>query len=137
MEFRVAVANDYAETGSSIETAATFGCSASWVRRLAQRERETGSLAPKDPVRPDNGKLDDADLARLAALVASRPDMTLAELAAELGDKVSPTTVWRATNALKLTLKKKRRTRPSRAARTSRPHGPGGSPGSPPSASGT
>src|SRR5687768_11901862 len=120
IEFRIAVADDYDVTGSSIETAETFHCSESWVRRLIQRRRETGSLEPKPARLPNNSKLDERDLDGLAALIARRPDMTLAELAAALDGKVSVPTVWRATQALGLPLKKdppRRRAGPSRRRR--------------------
>jgi transposase len=96
MEFRRAVARAYDECGSSIEVAENLGCSESWVRRLIQRRRETGSLDPLPPVLPDNNKLNDDDLRELERLVAATPDMTLAELAAALGGKASVPTVWRA-----------------------------------------
>jgi transposase len=127
MEFRIAVADDYDETGSSTETAEKFSCSPSWVRRLIQRRRETGSLEPKPAVLPDNHRLDEHDLEQLAALIAQRPDMTLAELAAALDEKVSVPTVWRATQALGLPLKKKRCTPASRTAPTSPRRGGAGS----------
>ena len=127
MEFRIAVADDYDETGSSIETAETFHCSESWVRRLIQRRRATGSLEPKPTKLPDNNKLDEHDLEQLAALVARQPDMTLAELAAALDEKVSVPTVWRATQALGLPLKKKPSTPPSRIVPTSPRRGAAGS----------
>jgi transposase len=122
MEFRRAVAKAYDECESSTDVAAMFDCSESWVRRLIQRRRETDSLAPRPPKRPDTRKLDDADLARLRELVAARPDLTLAELAAALGGagKASVPTVWRATRRLGLTLKKSPRTPPSRIGPTSR-----------------
>jgi len=44
MQFRIAVARHYDQTGSSIETAEVMGCSESWVRDLIKRQRETGSL---------------------------------------------------------------------------------------------
>lgn len=118
MVFRVAVANAYDECLSSAEVAATFNCSEAWVRRLIQRRRETDSLAPRPPRRPDTRKLTDADLARLRDLVAATPDLTLAELAAALGGKASVPTVWRAARKLGLTLKKSPPAPPSRAART-------------------
>lgn len=118
MEFRVAVARAYDECLSSTEVAAMFDCSESWVRRLIQRRRATDSLAPLPPKRPDTRKLDDADLDRLRDLVAARPDLTLAELAAALGNKASVPTVWRATRRLGLTLKKSPRTPPSRTGPT-------------------
>ena len=107
MEFRQAVARAYDECGSSIEVAELFQCSESWVRRLIQRRRETGSLAPRPPKRPNNNKLDEDDLEQLRELIRQTPDMTLAELAEALGQKVSVPTVWRATQALGLPFKKK------------------------------
>ena len=118
MEFRLLVAAAYDECGSSLEVAEEYGCSESWVRRLVQRRREGGSLAPVTPRRPDARKLDGDDLGRLRALIASKPDMTLAELAGALGGKASVPTVWRATQALNLPLKKRRSTQPSRTGRT-------------------
>ena len=120
MAFRIAVASDYDLSGSSIETAESFGCSEAWVRRLIQRRRETGSLelAPRKPRTPDTYKLDADDLDKLAGLIAAKPDMTLAELSEALGNKASVPTVWRATRKLGLRLKKRPCTPPSRTART-------------------
>ena len=118
MEFRILVAAAYDECGSSVEVAEEYGCCESWVRRLVQRRRETGSLQPFTPRRPDTRKLDDDDLEQLRRLIAAKPDMTLAELAEALGNKASVPTVWRATQALELPLKKKPSTRPSRTGRT-------------------
>ena len=120
MEFREAVARAYDECGSSIEVAEQFDCSASWVRRLIQRRRETGSLAPRPLKLPNNNKLDVDDLKRLQELIRRTPDMTLRELAEALGFKASVPTVWRATQALGLPLKKSPCMPPSRTARTSR-----------------
>jgi len=130
MEFRKAVAKAYDECGSSIEVAEQFECSESWVRRLIQRRRETGSLAPRPPRLPDNRKLDDQDLNRLEALIKKTPDMTLAELAEALGYKVSVPTIWRATKALGLTSKKSLSMPPSKSVLTSKKRGPDGSTGS-------
>jgi transposase len=127
MEFREAVARMYDECGSSIEVAEQFDCSESWVRRLIQRRRETGSLAPRPLQLPNNNKLDDDDLKRLQELIRRTPDMTLAELAEALGHKVSVPTVWRATQALGLPLKKSPCMPPSRTARTSSKRGARGS----------
>ena len=130
MEFRVLVAAAYDECGSSVEVAEEYNCSESWVRRLVQRRRETGSLEPLKPKRPDARKLDDDDLEHLRGLIAAKPDMTLGELAEALGNKASVPTVWRATQALGLPLKKRPSTPPSRTGRTSRRRGAGGSSGS-------
>lgn len=120
MEFREAVARCYDECGSSIEVADQFNCSESWVRRLIQRRRETGSLAPRPLKLPNNNKLDEDDLKRLQALIRKTPDMTLGELAEALDHKASVPTVWRATQALGLPLKKSPCMPPSRTVRTSK-----------------
>src|SRR5690606_686851 len=106
MEYRIAVANAYDECGSSIEVAERFGCSQAWVRRLIQRRRETGSLAPKPPRLPDNHKLDDVELEKVRTLIEQRRDMTLAELVDVLDHKIGITTAWRTMRRLKLTRKK-------------------------------
>src|SRR2546421_465079 len=118
IEFRRAVAAAYEECDSSTEVAERFACSESWVRRLIQRQRETGSLAPRPPQLPNNFKLDKSELGELGQLIAARPDMTLEELAAALSKKVSVSTVHRATKKLKLTFKKSPSTPPSRTGRT-------------------
>ena len=112
------MASNYDLTGSSIETAQTFGSSEAWVRRLIQRRRGTGSLELPPRKRPDTSKLDAGDLDRLAQLIAAKPDMTLGELAEALGRKASVPTVRRATRKLGLRLKKRPFTPPSRTART-------------------
>jgi transposase len=122
MEFRIAVANAYDECGSSAEVAEMMGCCEAWVRRLIQNRRERGTLEPKPAKTPDTSKLDEQDLATLRSIIEKTPDLTLAELAVELqkqaGKKAGVTTIWRATQKLKLPLKKKRFTPPSRTART-------------------
>jgi transposase len=127
MEFREAVARAYEECGSSIEVAEQFNCSESWVRRLMQRYRETGSLEPRPQKLPDNNKLNEKDLDQLQALIRQTPDMTLAELAEALGHKVSVPTVWRATQKLDLPLKKSPSMPPSRIGPTSSRRGRRGS----------
>lgn len=120
MEFRIAAAKAYDESGSSIEAAEQMGCSESWVRDLIARRHATGSLEPLPPQRPDTRKLDEQDLTRLRELIRDKPDMTLAELADAMGNKASVPTIWRATQKLGLPLKKRRSTPASRTAPTSR-----------------
>lgn len=120
MEFRIAAAKAYDECGSSIEVAEQLGCSASWVRRLIQRRKLTDSLEPLPHQHPDTRKLREAELEQLRQLIQAKPDMTLAELAEALGGGASVPTVWRATQKLKLTLKKSPRTPPSRTGPTSK-----------------
>lgn len=118
MEFRRLVAAAYDQCGSSAEVAERYGCCESWVRRLVQRRRETGSLEPRPLKLPDNNKLQEEDLRELAELIEGRPDMTLEELAAALTRKVSIATVHRASKKLKLPLKKSRSMLPSRKGPT-------------------
>lgn len=127
MEFRRAVAKAYDECGSSIEVAEQFGCSESWVRRLIRRRHLTGSLAPRPAKLPDNNKFSQQDLDQLQALIRETPDMTLGELAAALDTKVSVSTIWRATQALGLPLKKSPCTQPSRIVPMSKKRGITGS----------
>jgi transposase len=120
MDFRERVAAAHAECGSSAEVAERFGCSESWVRRLTQRLRETDSLAPRSTARADDQRAyDDADEAKIRALIKAQPDATLAEVAAAVGKPASLGTVSRTLARLRLVRKKSRRTRPSGTARTS------------------
>ena len=88
------------------EGAAKYRVSASWIRRLKRRRRETGSTAPK-PQRhgPKPGWADHAD--RIAEAVRQTPDATLDEHRQRLGLGFSASTLWRALKALGLTVKKK------------------------------
>jgi transposase len=131
MEFRKAVAKAYDECESSIEVAEMFDCSASWVRRLIQRRRLSDSLEPLPQRRPDSRKVREPELERLRALIRDKPDMTLAELAAALGNAVSVPTVWRATRKLGLTLKKSPCMPRSKIVPTSRKNAMAGSTRSP------
>jgi transposase len=88
------------------------------VRRVRQRLRERGTLAPQTHRCGRKGAWSEDRARRLAGLVAARPDATLAELRDALGVAVSCSTIDRWLRRLGLTLKKSRRTRPSRRGRT-------------------
>ncbi|WP_439621989.1 hypothetical protein [Gemmata sp.] len=64
----------------------------SWVRRLKQRRRATGSLAPRPPS-PGRPVTLAPHGARVRELVRDDPDATLAELRARLGVRVSVSTL--------------------------------------------
>ena len=108
IEFRVAVAAYHESYGSSAETAEEFGCSESWVRRLVQRQRETGSLETLPLQRPNTSKLDAQDMERLRQLIEEKPDLTLADYADALRTKVTPPTILRARRKLGYSRKKDR-----------------------------
>ena len=119
MDFRHAVARAYDECESSAEVAQQFGCSASWVRRLMQHQRERGTLEPRGTARKDDQRTyDDADEATIRALIKARPDATLLEVAEALGKPAHASTVSRTLDRLGLRRKKSRRMRPSRTGPT-------------------
>jgi transposase len=119
MDFRERVAAARDGGMETAEVAEVFGCSRSWVRRLMQRQRELGTLAPLPRKQADQRALGDADERLLRRLIAERPDMTLAELGEALGHKASESAVSRALTRLGLPRKKSRSTPPSsRTGRT-------------------
>jgi transposase len=107
MDLRQRVARAW-DAGEDAETIAeTYAVSRAWVHRLIQRRRETGSLAPRKQTifkRSAFAGQDD----RLRALVAARPDQTLAELRDALHSSASLSSVWRALDRLAITIKKNR-----------------------------
>ncbi len=107
--------------GTQPELAQLFGVSRSYLQKVWRRWRRTGDMAA--PVYR-HGPVSRLDAARLARLVAARPDATLAELGAPLG--VGPSAVCRALQKLGLPLKKSRSTPVSATPRASRRAAGGG-----------
>jgi transposase len=84
-----------------------FSVSLSFIVRLRQRQRRTGSVQPEPHAGGTPPKLDaDAD-ARLRQFVHDQPDATLAELRERLGVCCTLATICRALQRLRLTRKKK------------------------------
>jgi transposase len=105
-----------------------FQVSPAWARRLKQRRRETGEVAP----RPMGGAtVIKIDMARLAELVRQQPDATLRELRERLGNVCGEPAVCLALQRLGLSFKKRRSMRRSRTAPTSRSGAKSGSQTSP------
>lgn len=104
------------DSGTDAETiAATFSVSRAWVHRLVQRRRETGSCEPRRQTK-FRARVLDGQEERLAALIAARPDATLAELRDELPTTAGLSTLWRAIDRLGFRFKKngtRRRTTPA------------------------
>ena len=100
------------------EVALKYDVSESWVRRLKQRGRESGEIAPRSSRNGVQPKwLTYAD--QLRQLVKKKPDINLRELREELNQGVSQQTLSRALRQLQLTFKKSNpccRTRPPRCA---------------------
>ena len=117
MDLRVRIfeARQAGETASEI--AERFEVSTALVRRLMQRRRQTGSLAPSDAPRGPKQKLaEQAD--QLRQLNVQQPDLTPAEIRQRLGLTVSLLTIWRMLRRLGLTFKKSPSMPPNATART-------------------
>ena len=99
------------------EIAGVFGVSPSWARRVKQRRRQHGELAPRPRIGKHHFKI---DRLRLAELVREQPDATLAELRDRLAITCSLSAIWSAIDQLGLSFKKRRSTPRSRTAPTSR-----------------
>ena len=82
-----------------------YRVSESWVRRFKQRRRETGETAPR-PCRNRRTAKWLVHAERIKELICRKPDVTLRELASDLGGPVSGQTLSRALRILGLTLKK-------------------------------
>jgi transposase len=104
------------------EVAKRFSVCTAWVRRLKQRRREDGSIAPRPIKRVGKPKLDEAARARVLEWVNQKPDSTLEELRhridQELDIRISIGALWETLRRMKLSFKKSRRTRPSSRVRT-------------------
>jgi transposase len=107
MDLRKRVFKAWEVSGDADEVAATFGVSRAWVHRLAQRERETESLAPRTQTKFRTRVLAGQE-DRLKALVNARPDATLAELRDALPTTAALSTLWLEIDRLGVTVKKNR-----------------------------
>jgi transposase len=105
LDLRERVLKAWETSGDADAVAATFGVSRAWVHRLAQRHRETGSLAPRQQTK-FRARILAGHEDRLKALVNAQPDLTLAELRAQLPTTAAISTLWTALDRLRLTVKK-------------------------------
>src|SRR5450759_5409384 len=103
---RIVAAVDQNE-GSIRWIASVFRVSTSFIVRLLQRRRATGTLAPEPHRGGPSPALGPADLERLAALVREQRDATLEQLKQRGGFPCSLKTLWYALDRLGLTRKKK------------------------------
>jgi transposase len=118
MDFRQSVAAARESGMETQEVTETFGCCPSWVRRLMQRKREGGSVAPRQRRQADQRKIDEQQRQRLREFIAQRPDATLAELIEALKLNVHPGTLSRTLTAMDLPLKKSPCTPANKIGRT-------------------
>ncbi len=103
--------------GTRSQIGELFQVSTSWIRRLLQRRRETGSFAALPHAGGPAPKMDPSRCARLMVLVTEQPEATLQELQTRLGAPVHFSTIARALVRLGLRLKKKSSTRPNKRTR--------------------
>jgi transposase len=99
----------WADCRAGMKTSAVarkYSVSASWVRRLKQRHKATGSLARKPPSAGRPVLLAPHE-ARVRELVRDDPDATLAELRQKLGVEVSIGALFNYLRRLKLSYNKK------------------------------
>jgi transposase len=94
-----------------------YTVSESWVRKLKQQRRQTGSIEPRVAT-PGPAPTLTPHADRLRELVRAEPGLSAGEYRDRLGVDVAPVTVWRALRRLGLTHKKSPPGRPSRTART-------------------
>jgi transposase len=127
MDLRARVLADCDDGMGTAAVARKYRVSEAWVRRLKQRRRETGRVAPVAQRHgPKPGWEPHAEAIRAA--VRAAPDLTLDEYRARFALPLSRSALDRALRALRLSRKKSRSGRPSRAGRTwpsgGRPGGP-------------
>ena len=111
-----------AGTDTQAEVAKRFDVSLAWLKRLLQRKRNNGSIAPQPHRGGRKPAFEGADLERLKTAVQDAPDATLQELLEKTGVVASVMAVYRALERLHCHRKKSRCTPANKGARTSK-HG--------------
>ena len=86
--------------GTKTEIAETFSVSTSWIRKLLQRRRETGSIEPSPCTQGRKPAFGSANLEQLNNFVRQKPDSTLEEIKDYFSAKVNCSVVT-VHNALK------------------------------------
>ena len=77
------------KTGTKKEIAKTFSVSASWIRKLLQRRRETGSIEPLPRTQGRKPAFRERQLDELNNFVKRHPDATLEEIREFFVDRVN------------------------------------------------
>lgn len=104
-EFRGEVLAACDAGGTTRPVAQRFGVSESCVRRIKQERRELGKTAPLlTRRRPTKWSAEEDNI---LAAISKTPDLTLDELKSRLGTSLGRSTLCRALQVLRLTLKKK------------------------------
>jgi transposase len=109
-----------AATATQAEVAKRFDVSLAWVKRLLQRKRNNGSIAPKPHGGGRKPAFEGERLERLKTVVQETPDATLQELLEKTGVVASVMAVHRALDRLDCHRKKSRFMPANKNARTSK-----------------
>jgi transposase len=121
VDLRQRVCAAIAEGLSCHQAAAHFKVSASSAIRWQARLRQSGTIQPRVQGGDRRSNRIEAHAAFILAVYEAKSDVTLAELKAKLaahGADVGIGTLWRFFDRRRITLKKRRRTRPSNSAPT-------------------
>jgi transposase len=106
MDLRSRILAAYDAGGKTAAIARRFSVSPACARRLAQRRRDSGEVAPRKGRPGPKPKLA-AEADRLRQAAKDEPDLSAQEYRDRLGLGCSVLTVWRALRRLGLTFKKK------------------------------
>jgi transposase len=115
-----------AKTDTQVEVAKRFQVSIAWVKRLLQRKRNNGSIAPFPYGGGRKPVFEGEHLERLKTAVQETPDATLQELLEKTGVVASVMAVHRALERLDCHRKKSRCTPANKNVRTSKRGGKSG-----------
>jgi transposase len=105
MDLRVRIFEARQAGESTTEVAERFEVSPAFVRRLMQRHRENGTLAPKSGPRGPKPQLADHH-ERIRQCLVDTPGLSANDVRERLHLPVATITVWRAIVAIGLTFKK-------------------------------
>jgi transposase len=117
-KIRELVLDAYAEGVETADIARRLKVSQSWIRRVRQRWQELQLRSAIEQKHGPDPKLTQAHRLQLAKLVEQTPDATLNQLREQLNRPVSISTIFRALDDMKLTLKKSPFTPANRIGRT-------------------
>ena len=108
------------------EVGQRFRVSEAMVKKLLQQRRRTGEIGPRHYRSGRKPRILPAHRERLRALLAQKPDLTLAELRSALALACSLPAIHYVLAAMDLTYKKRHSTRPNKTGPTSRKPGAAG-----------
>jgi transposase len=122
---RILTAYDTGEV-TRAEVGQRFRVSEAMVKKLLQQRRRTGEIGPRHYRSGRKPRILPTHRERLRALLAQKPDLTLAELRSALALACTLPAIHYVLAAMDLTYKKRRSMQPNKTGPTSRKHGAAG-----------